>query len=293
MPKISSYPDGAPKQDADEFVVARSGANVKLDGDEILSKISRYADGGNLQATDELVLERSGTTYEITGDKLGALTFSDIAPTIANVSAAVNTAYNADVSGLTADRNFVVPSGAAGDRIRLHIETGDDTYYLVVIGDAGVDLGTGAATALMYLQLAGEFVELECESANTWRVVASGFPSGTYSPSFGNTTNVDSTALNGSFFYSRLGSNGEIVHVVGSLQVNATAAAATVVGMDLPLPSNFGDTYDCHGNGSSPNPAILMSIIANAANDQAEANFVTPDGNNHYYRVMFTYRILR
>ena len=68
------------------------------------------------------------------------ITNSAITPTTTNVTAAVNTRYFADISGLTADRNFVLPVGTAGDEIELNITTGDDTYELVIIGNTGISI---------------------------------------------------------------------------------------------------------------------------------------------------------
>jgi len=99
------------------------------------------------------------------------LTYSSISPTTANVTAAVNTLYDADISGLTARRNFVLPAGEAGDRITIHVNTGDDTYELVLIGDTGISINGGtAATEWSNLFISGETVTFYAVSATNWIV---------------------------------------------------------------------------------------------------------------------------
>jgi len=99
----------------------------------------------------------------------GALTNSNISPTTANVSAAVNTRYFADVSGLTASRNFIVPAGAVGDIIELNIKAGDDTYALIVIGDTGITINGGSsATEWSRLFITGETIQLIADTTSNW-----------------------------------------------------------------------------------------------------------------------------
>lgn len=105
----------------------------------------------------------------------GGSTNSVITPTTTNVTAAVNTRYFADISGLTADRNFVLPAGTAGDEIELNITTGDDTYELVVIGNTGISINGGtAATEWSRLFISRESVRLIATSTSNWHVVQDG-----------------------------------------------------------------------------------------------------------------------
>jgi hypothetical protein len=97
---------------------------------------------------------------------------SNISPTTANVSAAVNTRYFADISGLTASRNFIVPAGAVGDIIELNIKTGDDTYALIVIGDTGITINGGSsATEWSRLFITGETIQLIADTTSNWIVM--------------------------------------------------------------------------------------------------------------------------
>jgi len=113
-----------------------------------------------------------GTTVYLIGGGAGGISNSSISPTTANVSAAVNTRYFADISGLTADRNFVVPAGTAGDVIELNLTVGDASYELIIIGDTGITINGGsAATEWSRLFITGEYIKLIATSATNWQVV--------------------------------------------------------------------------------------------------------------------------
>ena len=105
----------------------------------------------------------------------GSLTNSNIAPTTSNINASVNTRHFADVSGMTADRNFVLPAGAIGDEIELNITVGDTEFEFIVIGDTGITINGGSsATEWSRLFITGESVRLIADSTTSWRVVHDG-----------------------------------------------------------------------------------------------------------------------
>lgn len=102
---------------------------------------------------------------------LGFLSDSSISPTTADVTAAVNTRYFADISGLTANRNFKLPSGTVGDVIELIIQTGDDTYFFIIKGDTGVSINGGStATEFHRLQTKGGKAVFVSTSTTNWQL---------------------------------------------------------------------------------------------------------------------------
>lgn len=113
--------------------------------------------------------------------------------------------------------------------------------------------------------------------------------SGTYTPTLNNTTNVDaSTAYECQ--YLRIGAT---VTVSGRVDVDPTAAAATVLGISLPIASNFGAVEDCAGAGASPEVAGLsVAVRANVANDRAELAWVAVDTADRAFYFTFTYQII-
>lgn len=96
-----------------------------------------------------------------------------IRSTDANLSAAVNTLYHWDISGLTADRTLTLPTTAAvGDRVAITIATGDDAFEVLITAASGDTLATIAGgTEWSRLFITGEVVVMRCIVANTTWIV--------------------------------------------------------------------------------------------------------------------------
>jgi len=111
----------------------------------------------------------------ILGGGESGILYSNISPTTADISAAVNTVYFADISGLTADRNFKLPTGAIGDVVELHITVGDATHELIILGDTGITINGGsAATEWSRVFISGEVIKLVASSTTNWQVTYDG-----------------------------------------------------------------------------------------------------------------------
>ena len=135
-----------------------------------------------------------------------SLTNSNISPTSANVTAAVNYRYFANISGLTANRDFVLPTPAVGDTIQISIVTEDDTYALILKGDTGITINGGsAATEWSRLFIKNETVTFVANTTSNWQVLTDGrIPStariaATSAQSISSATSTQ-VALNGSIF---------------------------------------------------------------------------------------------
>jgi hypothetical protein len=179
---------------ANELTARINGANVALGAagggsvatDAIWDAKGDLAGGTGANTAAKLTVGTNGhvltaDSAETTGMKWAAaaggssLTNSSITPTTTNVTAAVGTRYFADVSGLTADRNFVLPTCSAGNEIELHITVGDDAFELILIGDTGVSINGGStATEWSRVFIAGESVRLVASGADAWRVIYDG-----------------------------------------------------------------------------------------------------------------------
>jgi hypothetical protein len=93
--------------------------------------------------------------------------------------------------------------------------------------------------------------------------------SGTYTPTLTGVTNVDSTTAR-VCQYMRV---GNVVTVSGSMGVNATATAATQVGISLPVASNLANAFECVGPTMSAT-AAAGRITGDAANNRAQADYL-------------------
>jgi hypothetical protein len=111
----------------------------------------------------------------------------------------------------------------------------------------------------------------------------------TYTPTLFNTTNIDaSTAI--VLRYSRV---GNVCRVDGQVQVDATAAGNTVLGMSLPIASNFATSTQCTGLGISNgtnNPIVF--ITGDATNDRATLTYSTTSTTNTTITFSFGYQII-
>lgn len=113
--------------------------------------------------------------------------------------------------------------------------------------------------------------------------------SGTYTPTLTNTTNVAASGVNGTFQYMRVGS---VCTVSGSVTVDPTSAAATVLGISLPIASNFTTTYQANGNATNPGSTAQFGSIISDTSDIVTLNFTALSTANAFWRIMFAYEII-
>jgi len=145
-----------------------------------MSKVTdtSYASHGTPAGTDWLVSVKAATP------EVNRLLMSDLrdymglvpvaaSPTTAGVTGVINTLHLFDISGLTASRNFTLPSTAAvGDRVGVYLTTGDSSYELILIGDTGDTINGGAAaTEWSRLFISNEFVVFRCITASSAWIV--------------------------------------------------------------------------------------------------------------------------
>ncbi len=108
-----------------------------------------------------------------------APTITSLTLTTADVTATVVTGgvsiHKVDISGLTANHNFNLPTGTVGDRIKLILGSGDDTYALIIKGAATVTINGGsAATEWSRVRTTNEIVELVLTTTTNWQVELDG-----------------------------------------------------------------------------------------------------------------------
>lgn len=114
--------------------------------------------------------------------------------------------------------------------------------------------------------------------------------SGTYTPTLTNVANLSaSTAY--SCQYQRV---ADVVTVSGRVDVDPTAAAAaTQLGLSLPIASNLANANECAGVAFAPGIAGQgAAILGDATNNRAQMEWVSADVTNQGMWFTFTYRIL-
>jgi hypothetical protein len=117
--------------------------------------------------------------------------------------------------------------------------------------------------------------------------------SGTYTPTLTGVTNVSSTTA----FTCQYMRVGNVVTVSGKISVTATANnSQTVLGISLPIASNFAADENCGGLAHTINNTAAdqhgASIYADATNDRATFEYYETHGSADVFTFTFTYRII-
>lgn len=135
----------------------------------------------------------------------------------------------------------------------------------------------GGTANQFYHMTAAEDALLALVTSNVW------------TPTLDNTTNVAaSTAYDGQ--YIRVGNR---VIASGRVDVDPTAAAATELGISLPVASNFGALEDCAGVAFCPAVAGEgAAVSADAANNRAKMNWIATDTANRAFYFIFLYDVI-
>lgn len=112
---------------------------------------------------------------------------------------------------------------------------------------------------------------------------------GTYTPTLTGVTNVAaSTAYACQYVRGR-----NTVTVSGRLDIDPTAAGSTVLGISLPVASNFSAVEQCAGVAFASGIAGMGAAIrADTTNDRAELVYVAVDTTNQPIYFHFTYRVI-
>lgn len=155
-----------------------AGATADQTGEEIKLAYEAEADTNAFTDAEKTKLAGIETAADVTDAinvaAAGALmkwTVSTHTPTTGNINAVANTWHRIDQSSQTADVSFTVQSGTAGQRSRVQISTGDDTYDIDITADTGVTIKLlkRSATAAVITQLytTGEYLDFYWVDATT------------------------------------------------------------------------------------------------------------------------------
>lgn len=118
-----------------------------------------------------------------------------------------------------------------------------------------------------------------------WQLIKSDL----YTPTLTNVTNLDDSAA----FQCQYVRVGDLVTVSGKFTANPTAAAATELGMSLPIPSNLTAEEQVAGTAFCPGIQQGAAIQADATNNRASVQWLANDTANRAFIFSFTYRIIQ
>lgn len=113
--------------------------------------------------------------------------------------------------------------------------------------------------------------------------------SGTYTPTLTNTANVASSTA----FVCQYMRVGTVVTVSGAVTIQATAAAstATVLGMSVPVASNFTSVSQCSGTAVEESGATSIRVYADSTNDRMTFAYPASTISARTYSFVVTYLV--
>jgi len=174
-------------------------------------------------------------------------------------------------------------------------------FELLDLSDLPATLATDAEVTTQVAQVTAAYVAADLVVTNDYiaadAVVAanaaaaiSTFTAGTYTPTLTNVANLDATTAR-SCTWLRIGAS---VLVAGQLDADPnTTAAATRIGISLPVASNFSTAFQCGGSGAaSAISGQSVAIYADATNDRAQMEWKAVDITNQTICFSFLYQVI-
>jgi hypothetical protein len=215
---------------------------------------------------------------------------SDLSGVLGALDGSLLTNLNADAlqSGTVPDGRFpaTLPTASGANLTNLDADALTSGTVLLDYGGTGADLSaTGGASQVLQQSSSGAALTVgQLASTDLSDVV-----SGVYTPTLTNVANLDaSTAY--SCQYVRVGS---VVTVSGQVDVDPTAAAATQLGLSLPIASNFANANECAGTAFASGIAGQGAAIrGDATNNRAELVWIAGDLTNQPMFFSFIYRVI-
>lgn len=146
-------------------------------------------------------------------------------------------------------------------------------------------------------KIAGNFYATQSALNDTAAAIRAHVSTGTYTPTLTNTTNIASSSVYGTFYYTRIGNT---VTVTGIVSIDPTATSTTTqLEISLPIASNLTNFWQLtgqmgtNGGGVSTTDAPGGIIVGSTADDRAVLVFLTGTNSTaNDYSIRFTYEVL-
>lgn len=120
-----------------------------------------------------------------------------------------------------------------------------------------------------------------------FETLSKGYAWGTWTPTLNNTTNVASSSAN----VGRYLRVGNVVHCSVRVEIDVTAATTTVLGVSLPIASDFASVVNCAGAGVEVG-GMSGEIRADATNNWATFAYTSTVTANNAFYLIFSYQII-
>ena len=112
---------------------------------------------------------------------------------------------------------------------------------------------------------------------------------GTYTPTLSNVSNITASTIYECTWF-RI---DDVVCVSGRVDITPTAVTGVILGISLPITSNFTSVYHCNGSGSAINiSGQHCAVEADTTNKQALLKYMTLSTANRPMVFNFTYKVV-
>jgi hypothetical protein len=184
-----------------------------------------------------------------------------------------------------------ISTGVTGDRAELHLTDG-------ITSDAFVSFLPSATAATRNVEISaggadgGIKVYGNGNLTIAGDVSAANLTSGTYTPTLTNVTNVSTSSVGATSQYIRVGNT---VFVYGDMTFTQTSTGDTIIGVSLPIASNFGTNTQALGTGTLAvdSSGQSVSIISDSTNDRVQVQFsALTVGTSNAIIYSFSYQVL-
>lgn len=182
----------------------------------------------------------------------------------------------------------VKPTTPAAGKWRLYAKSGG----LYLVDDAGTEIGpfgTNTATGDVLGPASAVDGNMAKFDTTTGKLLKDGgiVTSGVYTPSLTNATNVAASTAN-ECQWMRI---GNVVTVSGAVNIDPTATGAVILGISLPVASNFANSNELAGVGADSVGDWPARISADTANDRASLVYMAISTISNPWWFTFTYQI--
>ena len=249
---------------------------------------TRYRNGTASDSSGEMLFQINNDTgslidaWKLIGTSVGGLTrFGSSTDPTAKVHISAGTT-SASSAPLKFDSGSLMTTAEAGavefltDKLYATITTGAARKE-ITLNDAALTSGT-----LPVATTNGRLADSALTSTN--------LVGGTYTPTLNNTTNLDASTA----FQCQYMRVMNTVTVSCKVEVDPTTTlTSTVLGIPLPVASNFGAEEDCAGSANASAIAAQGAAIrASAANDRCEMVWIAGDVTNQPMYMSFSYQVI-
>jgi hypothetical protein len=177
------------------------------------------------------------------------------------------------------NHGLTVNDGGADSDTRIESDTETDAFLLdatdgaITIGAYGGGSITGTLAYGLGVNSSGKIIEVALAE-------------GTYTPTLTNTTNIGASTA----YLTKYLRIGDMIHVFGEVDIDATATGAVELRMTIPIASTFGQTYEVAGTAVCSSSGVPAAVSCHVASGLVTIKYIATTTTNDKYSFHFAYK---